>query len=1187
MDVKTKLVVKSKTTSQLKAKQFPRLLKDLEKFNKKLLKEKTLKTTGLSADDYDMDVMSHYIESEANSELTEETEVEETNSGNEWFDSCVDVMAPETEQMTELIDGFGGHSSSGKKSANKSTKQTKSSRKQEELRQELREMDVKSKASSLRSSLKSYIHSCIYADFVSKAHSVLLYYRSKQLKAFTIGNRCEESNAIDVSVYNVLLKGWAQRGKTLRIKELLSLMKSANVKPNNESFAYYFLSLGRQTNPPTVQEVMSAVQQMATNDLNTQQVFDNCFINKEERNVILSLLNKSVPHLRPNAITFRKEYSCNLMKSIETSEQKPYNPCEDLDLSGLESAVEQQFGLEINGNIIIKSIVCDDLSDANDKRKKYLKNQWNKSEDEWRELLKEAFLRQIKTLQMQSNEIKGMTLYPYLAVLDTKYYIEAMIEEIRLCANMSEYYSPPMSALYSNLGKKLMLRYLVKTHIRDGTAQDFQELYNKYINYYKNPSMTTQYNSRQFWQKAMTDNQHNYNNNIRYKVWPFHIQVGVGHFLYDLIIQETKIDANIMNSKIAVKRKVPAFGISYKPIGNLKYQKEFRAHPTITKLFRRVCLDSLVFDINMLPMLCPPTPWVSPRFGGYLLCKTDFVRMPDTYQKWIYNTYDNQKLYPVFDSLNYLSMCPWILNSRVLDVATHIFRNKGDLNLSIPKPITEFPPLPKVEQSMSRSDKIQRFRQRFQQKREMAEMYSLWCDCLYKLSIANHFRNKIFWFPNNIDFRGRVYPVPPHFNHLGNDLTRSLMLFAKGQPLGEDGLDWLKIHLINLTGLKKRSSMAERLAFANEIMPLIIDSADNPLDGCKWWMQSDEPWQTLASCVEIVNAIRSPDPTQYISHFPVHQDGSCNGLQHYAALGRDQIGAESVNLHPADRPQDVYSDVAALVEKQRARDAMDGHEVGKLLDGYVGRKIVKQTVMTYVYGVTRFGAKLQIYKRLKEIDKFPKERAFSSAIYLTQKTFLSIQEMFTETRCIQDWLTDCARQISRVYEKPVEWITPLEFPVIQPYHKSKAKIGETFLGIGSETNLKYLCRSDAFQKPNSLKQKNAFPPNFIHSLDSSHMMLTALRCHREGLTYASVHDCFWTHANCVHLMNRFCREQFVSLHNEPILDDLAHHFIRIYGSMPSNASKADVNKTLELLGKRLTKGDFVLENVLNSVYFFS
>ena len=65
--------------------------------------------------------------------------------------------------------------------------------------------------------------------------------------------------------------------------------------------------------------------------------------------------------------------------------------------------------------------------------------------------------------------------------------------------------------------------------------------------------------------------------------------------------------------------------------------------------------------------------------------------------------------------------------------------------------------------------------------------------------------------------------------------------------------------------------------------------------------------------MEIAAAARSEDPATFVSHFPVHQDGSCNGLQHYAALGRDQAGAESVNLHPFHEPKDVYSDVVELV----------------------------------------------------------------------------------------------------------------------------------------------------------------------------------------------------------------------------------------------------------------------------------
>lgn len=85
------------------------------------------------------------------------------------------------------------------------------------------------------------------------------------------------------------------------------------------------------------------------------------------------------------------------------------------------------------------------------------------------------------------------------------------------------------------------------------------------------------------------------------------------------------------------------------------------------------------------------------------------------------------------------------------------------------------------------------------------------------------------------------------------------------------------------------------------------------IQGERWWQKSEEPWQTLAACFEIAEALKSPNPAEYVSKFPVHQDGSCNGLQHYAALGRDQHGAESVNLSPSACPQDVYSSIAALV----------------------------------------------------------------------------------------------------------------------------------------------------------------------------------------------------------------------------------------------------------------------------------
>ena len=121
----------------------------------------------------------------------------------------------------------------------------------------------------------------------------------------------------------------------------------------------------------------------------------------------------------------------------------------------------------------------------------------------------------------------------------------------------------------------------------------------------------------------------------------------------------------------------------------------------------------------------------------------------------------------------------------------------------------------------------------------------------------------------------------------------------------------------------------------------IIDSAEKPLNGKLWWQKSEEKWQTLACCMEIANAIKSENPSEYISHFPIHQDGSCNGLQHYAALGRDKDGAASVNLHPSEKPQDVYSTVLDLIEEDRKKEEKT-NDLAKLLDGHIKRKVIIQ-----------------------------------------------------------------------------------------------------------------------------------------------------------------------------------------------------------------------------------------------------
>ena len=71
----------------------------------------------------------------------------------------------------------------------------------------------------------------------------------------------------------------------------------------------------------------------------------------------------------------------------------------------------------------------------------------------------------------------------------------------------------------------------------------------------------------------------------------------------------------------------------------------------------------------------------------------------------------------------------------------------------------------------------------------------------------------------------------------------------------------------------------------------------------------------------------------------------------------------------------VAGEIAALVEEKRAADQADGsNSIAATLDGFVRRKVIKQTVMTTVYGVTGYGAKLQIAKQLKDIDEFPQDK---------------------------------------------------------------------------------------------------------------------------------------------------------------------------------------------------------------------
>lgn len=168
-------------------------------------------------------------------------------------------------------------------------------------------------------------------------------------------------------------------------------------------------------------------------------------------------------------------------------------------------------------------------------------------------------------------------------------------------------------------------------------------------------------------------------------------------------------------------------------------------------------------------------------------------------------------------------------------------------------------------------------------------------------------------------------------------------MFAEGKPLGARGLRWLKIQLAGLYGYDK-ASFDDREKWVMERLDDIYDSAENPTKGRRWWTKADDPWQCLAVCIDLKAALESPDPLEYVSRIPVHQDGTCNGLQHYAALGGDAIGAAQVNLASSEKPSDVYTFVGNMAEVILAKDAEAGNKYARILTGKISRKMVKQTV---------------------------------------------------------------------------------------------------------------------------------------------------------------------------------------------------------------------------------------------------
>jgi len=538
-----------------------------------------------------------------------------------------------------------------------------------------------------------------------------------------------------------------------------------------------------------------------------------------------------------------------------------------------------------------------------------------------------------------------------------------------------------------------------------------------------------------------------------------------------------------------------------------------------------------------LPMIVPPRPWKSLSGGGYLVTPLNLLkRQPTTRAKQLLKKAD---MTIVLSAVNAMQNTPYRINQKIYRYQRKAW-DEGHLFFGLPAhTVGQLPP-----RLADDADP----RQITERKRERAAAFILNSRIkgtrkiiTLRLALCERLLDEPrFYFPHQLDHRGRAYPVPQLINAQSDDGGRSLLEFADGKPLGERGAYWLAIHLANCYWKKDKVSFEGRARWVNEHEREIIAFADNPFRPHRFWDEADKPWMFLAACLEWKD-FREQGP-DFLSHLPVSMDGTCNGYQHLSAMGRDPIGGSATNLIPGDQPEDMYQEVAYHVsirimfdaEYGSAREARgrqaeassDDREAARELLGKIDRSSVKHATMTTPYGVTRG----TIYKQLLEQEpvkssKDPKK----CARYLAKVLEECIPEVAVEAGNIMKWLRQVAGVLAKA-NRGMTWTTPAGFRVVHEIREPK------IVRVATSDHTFVVYEQDETRKIDVRKQADGIVAHLVHSFDAAHMMLTVHRLLSEGVRhFAMVHDSFGVHACDIDLLNRVLREEFVRIYSEPVL----------------------------------------------------
>lgn len=579
------------------------------------------------------------------------------------------------------------------------------------------------------------------------------------------------------------------------------------------------------------------------------------------------------------------------------------------------------------------------------------------------------------------------------------------------------------------------------------------------------------------------------------------------------------------------------------------------------------------------PCVEPPHDWTAFNVGGF---HTPALRRVHPYLVKAHGAarglLGDHYMPTVLAATNALQRTAWAINTRMLDTVIELAKtmNLGEV-VTMRDAVKPAPPAWLADKEKGAELSVEQDAEFLAWKREMADWYTkrkiqgVSYGRFYAATrTASTFRDyPALHFVYFADSRGRLYPLTYGVNPQGSDMQKALLHFATGKKLDTPAaVKWFLIQGANKYGFDK-ATLAEREAWHKDKHQVIMAIASDPVNRMDW-QEADSPLQFLAWCFEY--AEWQIDPHGFESRLPVSMDGSCNGLQNFSAMLRDEVGGKATNLTANVVMEDIYKRVAeAATRRMQAAAPDEAGLIARWLKHGISRSVVKRAVMTTPYGVTKRSAVRYViddYLRKDEAPCFTKAEHYAAANLLMTFAWPAIGDVVVKSREAMDWLSTSAKLISKRFgyerEGVISWVTPSGFLASQAYFVTEEHRINT--RIHGTTKIKVLTESE---DSSDSRHASGLAPNFVHSMDASHLHLTAAAASAAGITsLAMIHDDYGTHAADAERLFHLIREQFVQMYDrhDPIKD-----FAEAYPICPTPP----------------TRGTLDLSEVLRSDYFFS